>query len=115
MPKVKMPRKSTSIDMTAMCDVAFLLLSFFILATKQKAPEIVQIVTPSSISNKSVEKEDQVVVTIGKDGKVFLAISNPAKRREIVEDLNNRLKLQLTPADLDKLKSVDLFGSSLTE
>ncbi|MFM7710399.1 MAG: biopolymer transporter ExbD, partial [Ferruginibacter sp.] len=34
MPKIKIPRKSTNIDMTAMCDVAFLLLSFFILATK---------------------------------------------------------------------------------
>ena len=31
MPKVKLPRKSTIVDMTAMCDVAFLLLSFFIL------------------------------------------------------------------------------------
>ena len=29
MPKVKIPRKSTAVDMTAMCDVAFLLLSFF--------------------------------------------------------------------------------------
>ena len=34
MPKVKIPRKSTIVDMTAMCDVAFLLLTFFILATK---------------------------------------------------------------------------------
>ena len=37
--KVKIPRKSTNVDMTAMCDVAFLLLTFFILATKQKPPE----------------------------------------------------------------------------
>jgi biopolymer transport protein ExbD len=36
MPKVKMPRKGTTVDMTAMCDVAFLLLTFFMLATKFK-------------------------------------------------------------------------------
>ena len=30
MAKVKMSKKATSIDMTAMCDVAFLLLTFFI-------------------------------------------------------------------------------------
>ena len=36
MARAKIPRKSTNIDMTAMCDVAFLLLSFFILATKFK-------------------------------------------------------------------------------
>ncbi len=39
MGRAKIPRKSTTIDMTAMCDVAFLLLSFFILATKFKPPE----------------------------------------------------------------------------
>ena len=39
MGRAKLPRKSTNIDMTAMCDVAFLLLSFFILATKFKPPE----------------------------------------------------------------------------
>ncbi len=46
MPKVKMPRKSTLIDMTAMCDVAFLLLTFFMLATKFKPDEPVAVVTP---------------------------------------------------------------------
>ena len=39
MPKVKVPRKSTNIDMTAMCDVSFLLLTFFMLTTKFKADE----------------------------------------------------------------------------
>ena len=33
MPKVKIPRKSTAVDMTAMCDVAFLLLTFFMLTS----------------------------------------------------------------------------------
>jgi hypothetical protein len=47
MPKLKIPRKSTTIDMTAMCDVAFLLLSFFILATKQKPPEVLTVSPPS--------------------------------------------------------------------
>ena len=39
MGKIKMQKKSTSIDMTAMCDVAFLLLTFFILTATAKVPE----------------------------------------------------------------------------
>src|SRR5450755_1817485 len=63
MGRAKLPRKSTNIDMTAMCDVAFLLLSFFILATKFKPPEALSVVTPSSVSTK-VEQEKNNFVRI---------------------------------------------------
>lgn len=114
MGRAKLPRKSTSVDMTAMCDVAFLLLSFFILATKPKPPAIVSIVTPSSISNKNVEAKDQVLVNIDRKGKVFLEVSDRDKRKEIVSNLNDRLKLGLTAADLEKVKTTNFFGSQLT-
>ena len=40
MAKVKIPRKSISLDMTAMCDMAFLLLTFFILTAKFKPDDL---------------------------------------------------------------------------
>ena len=73
MGRAKIPRKSTNIDMTAMCDVAFLLLSFFILATKTKPPEAVAVVPPNSVSTK-VAKEEAILVTLTKEGKVFLLL-----------------------------------------
>ncbi len=60
MGRAKLPRKSTNIDMTAMCDVAFLLLSFFILATKFKPPEALTVITPSSVSTKIAPEKDVV-------------------------------------------------------
>ena len=60
MPKVKVARKSTAIDMTAMCDVAFLLLSFFILTTKFKPSEALAVVTPNSVSSKAAPENDVV-------------------------------------------------------
>ena len=50
MPQVKAKRQSVSLDMTAMCDVAFLLLTFFMLTAKFKPEEAVTIAPPSSIS-----------------------------------------------------------------
>ena len=44
MSRIKIPRKSTAIDMTAMCDVAFLLLTFFILTAKLKQQDPLQFV-----------------------------------------------------------------------
>lgn len=113
MGRAKLPRKSTTVDMTAMCDVAFLLLSFFILATKQKPPEVIKVVTPSSVSTKTIDKNDQVIVSITKEGKIFLAFDDKVKRKEVVKDLNTRFNLQLSDADLAKVDKADIFGAPL--
>jgi biopolymer transport protein ExbD len=101
MGRAKLPRKSTNIDMTAMCDVAFLLLSFFILATKFKPPEALSVVTPSSVSTKVAPEKDVVMVIIDKDGKVYLSVSeaNQAEKKEIIETINTSKNLGLTDAE----------------
>lgn len=93
MPKVKVPRKSTSVDMTAMCDVAFLLLSFFILTTKFKAPDVLAVTTPKSVSTKAVEAKNVVLVTMDKEGKVYFQVAdeNPDEKAEVI-DLVDQLK-----------------------
>lgn len=114
MPRVKIPRKSTNIDMTAMCDVAFLLLSFFILATKTKPPEAVQINNPSSVSTK-IAKEDAIVVTLTKEGKVYLLLNDKKHKDAIIDDINKIKALGLTPGELAKLKKEDYIGMPLNK
>jgi biopolymer transport protein ExbD len=101
MPRAKIPRKSTNIDMTAMCDVAFLLLSFFILATKFKPPEALTVVTPSSVSSKIAPDADVVMITIDKDAKVYLSVSdkNTAQKQDIIDAVNTAKNLGLTDAE----------------
>ncbi|HOU47401.1 MAG TPA: biopolymer transporter ExbD [Chitinophagales bacterium] len=86
MPKVKVPRQSTFVDMTAMCDVSFLLLTFFILTAKFRPTEIVPITTPTSRAENAVA-EDIVTFSIDKDGKAYMAIDKPEKREQILEKL----------------------------
>ena len=109
MPKVKLPRKSTAVDMTAMCDVAFLLLSFFILATKTKPPEAVSVMTPSSVSTR-IAKEEAILVTLTKEGKVYLMLGDKAKKSAIIDDINTTKALGLTPGELTKLKKMEFYG-----
>lgn len=87
MPKVKVPRKSTFIDMTAMCDVAFLLLSFFILTTKFKAPDVLQVVTPKSVATKAADQKNVVLITVDNEGKTYFSVAdeNPPEKAEIIE------------------------------
>ncbi len=109
MPKVKIPRKSTTVDMTAMCDVAFLLLTFFILATKQKPPEVLAVKTPTSVEKKATPDES-ILITLTKDGKVFLMLGDKTKKDKIIDDFNTTRGLQLTSAELTKLKKTEFIG-----
>ena len=90
MGRAKLPRKSTNIDMTAMCDVAFLLLSFFILTTKFKPAEAIAVETPSSVASKVAPNKDFVLVTIDKDGKVFLTMDDEQKKELVANTVNSQ-------------------------
>jgi biopolymer transport protein ExbD len=101
MPRAKIPRKSTHIDMTAMCDVAFLLLSFFILATKFKPPEALSVTTPNSVSSKIAPDKNVVLITIDRDAKVYFSVSdaNSAEKKDIIDAVNTSKNLGLTDAE----------------
>ena len=101
MGRAKLPRKSTNIDMTAMCDVAFLLLSFFILATKFKPPEALSVTTPSSVQTKVAPEKDVVMVIIDKDGKLYLSVSdaNMSEKQAMIDEINTAKNLNLTPQE----------------
>lgn len=112
MGRAKLPRKSTIVDMTAMCDVAFLLLSFFILATKQKPPEAVAVNAPTSVSSK-VAPEEAILITLTKEGKVFLILGDETKKKDILEDINKTRGLGLSDAELNKLRKMSFIGMPL--
>lgn len=112
MPKVKIARKSTIVDMTAMCDVAFLLLSFFILATKQKPAEVLAVNPPNSISSKAAP-EKSILITMTKDGRAFLTLGDDTKKMDILENVNLTKGLNLSAAELNKWGKQDFIGLPL--
>jgi len=85
MPKVKIPRKSTFVDMTAMVDMGFLLVTFFMLATKFRPDEPVQVVIPSSTYQTPVPDKDLITISIDKDGRIFLGMDNVEHKKELVK------------------------------
>ena len=85
MPKVKVPRKSTIVDMTAMCDVSFLLLTFFILTAKFKPQSIVAVDIPTARSTKVVE--NAITITVNKEGKAFISLKEKSTRYAMLEKL----------------------------
>lgn len=100
MPSVKIPRKSTDNDMTPFVDVAFLILSFFMLATKFKPEEAVEVQTPSSVSADAVPEKDVFTVAVDKDGRAFVSMDNPEFRQMLIENINKTRSLGLSPREM---------------
>ncbi|MCX6190267.1 MAG: biopolymer transporter ExbD [Bacteroidetes bacterium] len=109
MPKVKVARKSTAIDMTAMCDVAFLLLTFFILTTKFKPKEPVVIDIPSS-HGKQIKDKDIVLISLAPDGRVLWDIDNPKIRVSTLEQMAERYDIKFTTDEYTKFKNAGAIG-----
>lgn len=91
-----MPKKSTNVDMTAMCDVAFLLLTFFMLATQFKPDEPVTVTTPNSISEVPLPDADIMLITVDPDGRIFFSIDDQNVRNDLITKLDEQKGLNLT-------------------
>ncbi|MEL6135123.1 MAG: biopolymer transporter ExbD [Bacteroidota bacterium] len=80
----KPKRGAPTIDMTAMVDVAFLLLTFFILTTTRfREEQKIEVDTPSSVSTIELEDQGLCVISVADDGRVFIGYTD-IKTREAV-------------------------------
>lgn len=109
MARAKIKRGSTSVDMTPMCDVAFLLLTFFILAAQFKPSEAVEVNPPSSVSNKVAPEKDFLNVTISKDNKVYL-IMDPKIKGAVLDELGKERNMSFSAEDKKNFENSDYIG-----
>src|SRR4051812_11466138 len=112
MPHVKIAKKSTDTDMTPFVDIAFLILSFFIMATKFKPQEPVKVETPNSVSSDILKESDAMLITIDKDSKVYLNLSakDPAKLDQVIQGINSTRTLNMSPAEMANFKTSPIIG-----
>jgi biopolymer transport protein ExbD len=111
---IKMKKKATSTDMTAMCDVAFLLLTFFILTATAKVPEALPVDMPASQVQTKLPDTDLATIIIGKgkDGKskVFFDIRGREVRKRTLEGMGQKYGVTFSEQDKDQFALMDDFG-----
>ncbi len=133
MGKVKIKRKSTLIDMTAMSDVTVLLLTFFMLTSTFLQKEPVTVITPSSVSEIKVPTANVAQVLVAPQGKVFLSLlgdadpdraeewGSEALRKEVLKNAAANYeaytgkKTGITPYDLEKFAKNASFGVPMSK
>lgn len=93
MGKVKIKKKDTRIDMTAMSDVTVLLLTFFMLTSTFLQKEPITVITPPSVSEEKVPDQNLLSVLVSPTGKVYL---------EVLGSKDSTFKSETVRADLLK-------------
>lgn len=115
MPKVKVKRKSTAIDMTAMSDVTVLLLTFFMLTSTFVQKEPVQVATPASVSEIKIPESNVLQILVDKDGKIFLGLDKQEDRVEVLKNVGEQYGITFTPEQINKFKLMNSFGVPIAQ
>jgi biopolymer transport protein ExbD len=114
MSKVKIAKKSTRIDMTAMCDVAFLLLSFFIMTATAKVPEPKPVDTPQSTVKDKLPEKNLLTITVG-DSSVYIGMSDRETRLAALESMSAKYDIEFTDKEKKKFQLIESFGVPMAE
>jgi biopolymer transport protein ExbD len=109
MPKIKMPKANPSLDMTPMVDLAFLLVTFFMLTASVRVSEPVVVDTPSSTSDK-ILPDNVLLVSVDRFGKAFFNISNPSVRISTLEKMGEQHKIQFTDVEKKRFGAMTSIG-----
>jgi biopolymer transport protein ExbD len=113
MAKIKMSKKAASIDMTAMCDVAFLLLTFFILTATAKQPEPLPVQTPASTVQTKLPETGLVTLTVGKNNSgvsVFFGMKDRDIRGAALELMGASRGVKFTEKEIAQFSLIEEFG-----
>lgn len=109
MPKIRPAAHAPSIDMTPMVDLAFLLVTFFMLTASFRMAEPVVVDPPSSVSDKTLP-ENTVLISVDLDGRSFFGVGNAEARRNTLAKMSEKYKISFTEKQIQTFEGLPSFG-----
>src|SRR6185503_9265427 len=107
----KKPSKggAPALDMTPMVDLAFLLVTFFMLTASFRMAEPVVVDPPSSVSDKLLP-DNTIMVTVDDIGRPFFGISNAEAKVNALHKMSAKYNVKFTAEQEKKFGGLSSFG-----
>lgn len=108
-------KKLPQLDMNPMVDMAFLLVSFFMMTTTFKTDAPIELTLPNSHADLKIPEKDIAVITIGKTGRFYFGIDSQFDRQKMLQFVAEHSDIQLNENQIKHFSLQSTFGVPLDQ
>jgi len=111
MPK----KKEIRLDMHPFADLAFLLVTFFLLATVMKSYKPVSINKPTSHAEQKLEDKNMMTISISEEGNIYFGITGQQNRKSLLAEIQSDYDIDLSQPAADNFSLTSSFGVQIEQ